>query len=441
MPDGPWTKYAQPVAAEDGPWAKYGGQAQAPAAPPAAQAEPTGALNGIGQGLGDIVGGITSLPHALMHPIDTIDQMGQQQEGLASRAVQDFKGGHYGNALWHGIDAALPVIGPVDAQITDQYQGGDKSGAMARGIVNALPYALPHVMTDSLGEGMKSAGGRMIDRTVGLRKADLAHGAQPGRAYLEGGGNPALTMRSLANKAGNIASETGEELGNRYNDATASGAKIPTEQVAGKLNPPIRKAFDIKEGPGATGDTGQLDDYASSFRPMLQKGAQSGGITPNDLFAAKRNIAANTTWNDPTQFNLNKVRQMNTAGLGGVLSDNVPGVSKLNKVYQGTTNLARRAGERADTGQSPLSQIGRRAMESGLGGAAAIATHNPLLAGVPLLLDSVPAKTGLAKALFTGGKVVPAAGPLAKTIGPLAGVGRASSGLSPKRKAEGEKND
>jgi hypothetical protein len=436
MADGPWTKYGQPAPAEDGPWAKYGAQSPG-TTPPQAQQEPTGALHGAEQGVGDVVGGITSLPHALMHPIDTLNSISDQQSGLGDRAVQDFKSGHYGNALWHGVDAALPVLGPMDAALTDQYQSGDKSGALARGIVNALPYALPHAMSEGVGEGMKSAGGKLIDRTVGVRKADVARGAQPGRAYLEGGGNPALTMRSLANKAGSIADKTGEQLGNKYDEATNAGVTIPSQRIASVLDSPINKAMSIKEGPGGAGGTSAFQEYRSSFDPLLQK----PNLTPNEVFAAKKNVAANTRWNDPTQFDLNKVRQMNVGGLGGELTDAVPGTAKLNKVYQGTTNLARRAGERADTGQSPLTQIGRRAMETGLGATAAMAAHNPLLAGVPLLLDSVPAKTGLAKALFAGGQAVPAAAPLAKTIGPLSGIGRASSGFSPERKAEGKKND
>lgn len=149
-----------------------------------AQGDGTGALNGLKQGAGDLISGITSLPHALRHPIDTLDQMGQQQEGLASRAKQDFKSGNYGNAVWHGIDAALPVLGPMDAALTDQYQGGDKSGAMTRGAVDALPYALDATVGRA-GPALRG-GASMVDNAVlGTKASALERGANPGAALSE----------------------------------------------------------------------------------------------------------------------------------------------------------------------------------------------------------------------------------------------------------------
>lgn len=429
MPDK-WAQYAAPADSGD-KWSQYAAPADSAPAEHVAPQPETGVLNGLGQGAGDIVGGITSLPHALRHPLDTIDQMSQQQSDLGNRAVQDFKTGHYGNGIWHGIDSAIPVLGPMDAALTDQYQGGDKSGAMARGVVNALPYALPHVMGEGVAEGMKGAGGKLIDRTVGLRKGDLARGAQPGRAYLEGGGGPALSMRGIANQAGKIADRTGEELGDKYNKATGAGTTIPSSKVASVLDSPINKAMAIKEGPGGAGGTSAFQEYRSSFDPMLQK----ADLTPNEVWAAKKNVAANTRWNDPTQFDLNKVRQVNVGGLGGELSNAVPGTAKLNKIFQGSKNLATRAGERADTGQSPLSHIKMKALEGVAGAGLGAVTHNPLAMAIPFALDSIPARTSLAKGLFVGGKALPTAAPLTKSIGPLAGVGRSG------RKKQGPSDD
>jgi len=48
---------------------------------------------------------------------------------------------------------------------------------------------------------MQAGGGGLIDRAAGSLAKDFKRGAEPGRAYLEGGGTPALTMRGLANKA------------------------------------------------------------------------------------------------------------------------------------------------------------------------------------------------------------------------------------------------
>lgn len=420
MPDGPWTKYAQQPASEEGPWTKYG-DAQAPAPDQQPQEQPSGVLSGIEQGVNDVVGGLTSLPHALAHPIDTLGQMGDQQTGLANRAIDDVKTGHYGNALWHGIDAALPILGPMDAALTDQYQSGDKSGAIARGVVNALPYALPHLM--GTGEGLKGMGGKMIDRTVGLRKADLAHGAQPGRAYLEGGGGPALSIRSLANKAENVQNKAGTKLGQAYRAADASGVKIPASRVLDEVSQPASELRAAQEGPGGTGESPLVKAFEDRLLPPISAAEARGGFAPSELFdQMKQPISKSTRWNDSSMFDLNNVRQQTTGRIGGLLTDAVPETRQLNKIYQGSGRLADRAAERAESGQAPLSRIGRRAIEGLTGAGLGMATGHPAAMLVPMALDSVPVRTTLAKALFTGGKVLPAATPLAKTIGPLAGV-------------------
>lgn len=435
MPDGPWTKYQQQApATEEGPWTKYGAQTPTASAPPADDKPPSGVIHGIGQGLDDNVGGITSLPHALMHPIDTLDQMGQQQEGLAGRAVNDFKTGHYGNALWHGVDAALPILGPMDAALTDQYQGGDKSGAMARGLVDALPYALPHLMGDSVAEGMKARGGRMIDNAVGLTKKDVARGAEPGRAYLEGGGKPALSIKSLAGKADAINEDTGQQLGKAYQSASDAGVKIPAMRVLDEVSAPTQKLRALQEGPGGAGASPTIDEYENRLIPPIAKAFQGGGFTPTDLFEQmKKPISQNTRWNDPSMYDLNTVRQETTGRIGGLLTDAAPETKRLNKVFQGTRVLADRADERAATGQSPLSQIKRKVGEGLIGAGAGAATGHPLMAAAPFIADTVPARTGLGYALFSGGKALPRVAPLARTIGPLAGTGIAARSIGPKR--------
>lgn len=342
--------------------------------------------------------------NAIMHPYDTA-------KGMAKSVVSDFQDNGAAEAIPH-------LLGQVGGGIAASELGGKI----------AEPLAKP------VSEGMKGMGGKIIDNTVGLTKKDVSHGAQPGRAYLEGGGMPSFSVRGIANKAQNIASDTGQKLGQKYDQATKMGITIPPERVASELNGPISKAMSIKTGPGGMADTSDLENYSASFRPMLKAGVEGRGITPNELFAAKKNVAANTTWNDPTQFNLNKVRQMNTGGMGKVLSENVSGTQPLNKIYQGTTNLAKRATARADSGQSSFSSLGRKGLETLAGGAMGMASHSPAMMALPLALDSVPVRTLMARGLFDAGRVIPSvAGPISRSVAPLPGVaGMAGTKLKPR---------
>jgi hypothetical protein len=263
------------------------------------------------------------------------------------------------------------------------------------------------------GEAMQDAGVGIINRTIGRLQADSKRGANPGLGYFQAKLGPSMSMRSIATKAANANEAAGAKLGNLYADATQSGVKIPADTVAAAINPPIKKGFSVAEGPGGTGNTGQLEDYAASFRPPLQKAAQGGGFTPSDLFDVKKNVAANTNWRDQQQFNLNKIRQQNTGAIGGTLVDAVPEAGPTNSLYQNTSVLAKRAGLRADTGSMPLTAIGRKALEAGVAGALGY-QHNPMgpLVTIPaaLALDSVPARTTAASALYYGGKGLAAGG-------------------------------
>lgn len=179
----------------------------------------TGVVNGLKQGASDLIGGITSLPHALAHPIDTINAMSDQQSALGDRAAQDFKTGHYGNAVWHGIDSAIPVLGPMDAALTDQYQGGDKSGAMARGVVNALPYALPHLAGKlNIGERMGGYKSPVIDPAL-QSASKLAKSIRPPGGIAHGFEQDLATNMPLI-KA--FANESGNPLHSQWEGATAA---------------------------------------------------------------------------------------------------------------------------------------------------------------------------------------------------------------------------
>lgn len=276
---------------------------------------------------------------------------------------------------------------------------------------------------------LKAAGGVLVDRAAGSLQKDFKRGAEPGRSYLEGGGTPALTMRSLASKAGAVKDVAGQKLGDAY---SASQANIPVPKVFDAIAGPVQKLRNLQSGPGGTGVPANIDAYESNMLPTLANAEQRGGFTPRQLFdEVKQPIAKSTRWNDPSLYDLNKVRQDTTGAVGGLLTDAVPETAPLNKVYQGAGNLATRATLRANTGSAPLSAMGRRAIEAGMGGALGAKAgfgHAGILAAG---LDSVPGLTTGGYGLYKAGVNLPR---LPGLIPPVAAGASAISNKKPANK-------
>jgi hypothetical protein len=144
--------------------------------------------------------------------------------------------------------------------------------------------------------------------------------------------------------------------------------------------------------------------------------------TPRDVFGLKKSIADQARWNPAEPVGLNAVRQEQVGGLGGMLTDAIPEAKPLNKIYQGALRLGNRAAERANTGSAPLTQIGRRVFESGIGGLGYMTGH-PVAGMVPLLADTVPVKSAMAYGLYQGGRGLGAEVPsLLRPLPAVAGI-------------------
>ena len=327
-----------------------------------------------------------------VHPVETVEGLGQ----LVAHPIDTAK------SMWQGAKEH-------PAQTLGNILGGAETGELGGKLLSGTA----HVAS----EPMQAGGGGLIDRAAGSLKSDFAHGAQPGRAYLEGGGTPSFTMRGLANKAEDVHKNAGQQLGTAYDEATAQGVKIPAPDVSDAVLDPVNRLRATQNAPGGTGETPLLDAYESRVSPYL---ASQPEFTPRETFDFKRNVAANTRWNDPTMFDMNSVRQQGVGRVGGLLTDAVPEAKPLNRIYQGSGNLAERANLRADTGSPPFTSLVNRGLEGAAGLGLGYMTHNPLVAAAPLLMDSVPVKTGAGYLLYQGGKLagkVPNLGPIGAGVG------------------------
>jgi hypothetical protein len=413
----PWDKYAQQPQTEQPPWEKYGQQGAG--APPANPAQ-KGPLSSFADS-----SGLSSLAHAIAHPIDTVEGVPATVKGIvnntldnARQGVADYKQSGLSTQTRRDFGRAVPIVGPALAEAQAQHDAGNNSGmagtlagtvaglAGPEIVKGALP-ALGSAMT-KVGEGAQDSGVGLLNKTVGTLKPDFKRGANPGRGYFEAGNGPSLSMQSIADKAANSKTATAQAMG----DLRASTpVKIPRNDVQGTVAAPIDKARALEMGPGGLGNTSTIDAYENQFKPTLS--GMPDEVTPEDVFQLKRGIAQNTNWSDPTQFNLKAVRQQQTAGLGDLLNTQVPGYGELAQRYGDLTSLTKRAQSRAETGSSPLTTLAAKgfhsgvgALATGLGGAAFGHAPEAAIGGALLgaAVDSVPVRSTVASGLYYGGR-------------------------------------
>jgi len=366
--------------------------------------------------------GLTSLGHLLTSPKQTLKGIPQDISDAINnttsnvrQGLKDFKQSGLSQTTRRDFGRAVPIIGPALATAQAQHDSGNNSGMAGTLAGTIAGLAAPSLLKGGLeaaaptlratGDAAQDAGAGIMNRTAGSLKADFKRGANPGRAYLDAGGGPALSMQSLATKAADLKSAVGGKAASLRNAATSAGTVIPTDRVLDVLNPPIAKAVSLEMGPGGMNNVAPIQRYAESFTPALNDAKQAGGFTPDALFRLKKGIADNTNWSDPTQFSLKSVRQQQAGGLGGLLGDEVPGLKPLNSQYQGLSRFAARTQERANTNSVPLSGIALKTGLSALGAGTGEFTGHPILgAALGLATDSVPFKTALATGLYRGGR-------------------------------------
>lgn len=431
MPDK-WAKYAQPAPSSN-KWAQYAEQAPAQTAAPAPQ---QGFLSSAAD-----ASGLSGLLHAVAHPIDTVAGIPTAVKASYQNTVQNVKQGvqdYHTQGLSQqtrrDFGKAIPVLGPAFEKAKEQEEAGNEAGAagtvfgLAGGLIAPLgvnkvaPVVAPAIARtiDAVGEAGQDAGIGLMNKTVGTLKNDFKHGANPARGYFGGGGGPALSMSGVADQAENIANNTGRALRSAY---ARSNAVIPAEKVFDAAATPVGELRAAQSGFGGTGISPSVKAYEDNLLPTLINAEARGGFSPAELFdQAKRPLAKNTNWKDPTMLDLNTVRQQTTGAIGGLLTDAVPGTADMNQIYQGAAKMADRAQYRADTHSAPLTTLAGKTIYSGLGGAlGAMGGAHEAVGGALLGLaaDSVPVKTTLASGLYYGGKGLRAIAPNLGTVPPL----------------------
>lgn len=336
------------------------------------------------------------------------------------------------NTLIHPINTASGIIQNVhDSYKSDPAQFGERAlgnilaGVVSGGLGGAAGEALTP-LAKSLQPRLETVAGKMVDRAAGSREADFKRGAKPGLSYLQGGGKPALTMNSLSEKAYDVANNAGAA---KRPMLMASTRTISPSDVADAAFTPIQELRDMQTGFGGAGISPSVEGYEDHLLPSLQSAYAKGTLSPLDVYDDfQHKISKATNWKDQSMYDLNKVRQNTYGKLGDLITDAVPETKPLNKIYQGSINLAERTGKRANTGSAPLTKIATRLALGGLG-------HDTFGAAGTLLgaLPTTPVLTSGGYGLYRGAQMLPSIG----RILPAAATAATAVGVAAKKKNKG----
>ena len=370
---------------------------------------------------------------ALVHPIDAI--MGIP--GAVKQAGQNIADAYHAvqkeginDDSRRAIGRAVPIVGPAVVGAQQQYDDGNKLGALGTmagtgaaflgpEALKAAKAAAPAVVADAtastaqtmqkVGAAAQDAGSKLVNETVGSYKADFKRGANPGRGYLSTGNGVSLTMRSLASKAQASLTDVGQNIQRVIDASGKGGALFPVNDVLEALSKPLKEAHDAETQAGGMGNTAPFEQYAQQFKQTIADGLKKGGFTAQDVFDLKKQIAKKSKFNNTTPEGIMDVRQSQVGALGGLLKSAIPDLAPLNQAYQDLVKLADRAQWRAESGSVPL----RTLITEGAKGATAVTAgamggaHEGIGAYAALsALDSTAGRTAIASTLYNGGKAV-----------------------------------
>lgn len=362
-----------------------------------------------------VVGAAKGAWSAVRHPWDTFVQptvdaakeTGKQwRAGNINGNEYDQQGNYTPNAVGSAADA-IPIVGPWARNVETE--------AHQKGIVPALAGLATDALTsEAIGKGAGKLPGAVravgetaqerapgvIDRTIGALKKDTKRGNSPGRGYLEADLGTSSSMDDIAHKANEAKSNVGQSIEDTYSTSTA---RIPRSKVSDAVTSPAKRAIDVVTGEGGSGPSAAdpYNDYMGTFganRPSV--GAPD--YSPMDVWKTKRNVAENTSWTDPTQIGMKKVRQQGAGALSGVLRDAVPESGPLLDQYGDLASLSERASDRA---ANPAGESMSKLMRSHKWNTVPVV--GPLAHSV---IDSVPLRTGVATGLWKTGKAAAGAG-------------------------------
>jgi hypothetical protein len=122
--------------------------------------------------------GVKALGNALMDPIGTVKNMGHAQDAARVKAQDAYNRGDYGSMVRHGIEYAVPILGPQLSARGDQAASGDVPGAVGGTLGIAANYASGKVSPKPLKAAAKPVAAKLAESAAGNYESVLLPGSK-----------------------------------------------------------------------------------------------------------------------------------------------------------------------------------------------------------------------------------------------------------------------
>lgn len=301
----------------------------------------------------------------------------------AREAGRQFGEGSIARGLFHTGAAAVPIAGPIAAQVLEDVESPELGRFGAAGRVGA--YALTPKVARGAGAAGRTAlrpamvvaeplAGRVLNSVIRPHLRDFQFGKNPGAAVAKEG-LTANTAEGLLTKISNRVEKVGVEIDKTLAQKGA-GKTVNVQQIIDDVTSGAEKLARQGGNPNLAEQVGKLRDA------LLQEwtGKKPAQMSVQDATMLKRALGKNTRWagGDATAMQLNDIRRQLYGRIRTEIDQKVPEVRGLNERYgnlltaEKSLDHAIKTGERQ--GLVPLKDMifgGGGAIAGGLPGAIA----------------------------------------------------------------------
>lgn len=195
------------------------------------------ALRRYAGGVGEMLNPVTmaqGLWQAVRHPLETTEAIVEAQVGQAKKAKSMYDQGRYSEMVGHGVAAALPLVGPVAADVGEQIGEGDVAGGLGRGTGLLAPF----LMKPAAQAVRRARGPRPVPRLTEAQEAvkfakaqgiPMSAGQATGNPVVRGLEQINERTSLLASRAGERAREAQGEALQRVGTDLAGRAQVAAQ--------------------------------------------------------------------------------------------------------------------------------------------------------------------------------------------------------------------
>jgi hypothetical protein len=337
-------------------------------------------------------------------------------QGPVAHAVQA-----QGNVGADVTKQAAGLAGFNGSSIASDYRNSDYAG-LAGDVISPAAQLLASMKLGAsgqegvtpTGDALRTTGENMMNKFVLNAKAkNLQFGANPAEGVFDNTSGVAFTKQGLADKIDNaLYNQVGPQIGEAYKTADARGETISPDELRDGTAHVFQGA---KTAAGALGGSDDLMSQINGQQQRLMDLASRGDLTPSQLWQEKMMLDQNTNWRNPSDANINEVKQQLSSSLGDILDKKAPEVVGPNRSYQNLKQASKLQNANAEKSTSLFGTLVKAASSAELrhllagdGAAATLvgATAIPLATSTPFL-------SGASSALYHSGALADRALPAA----------------------------